>query len=172
MSTSAKCHGVVKAFTVPSRHFFVSDSPARFSFWGAAHLRGAHSYPSLYPLFAILLNSFPALLSSLEPYVLYLSQYPLGLCSELHSHFFFLFFFCMAYPTVPSFAHSEPLHSRGLYACTFPFVHVRPNRAVSEPLCCLSQHILAPLKIRFVFLPFETPLTFCYFNPTWQFMSE
>lgn len=106
MSTSAKCHGVVKAFTVPSRHFFVSDSPARFSFWGAAHLRGAHSYPSLYPLSAILLNSFPALLSSLEPYVLYLSQYPLGLCSELHSHFFFLFFFAWRIP------QSQALHIR------------------------------------------------------------
>lgn len=79
--------------------------------------------------------------------------------------------FCTAYPLVPSFAHSEFLHSRGLYARTFCLVQMWSNKAVSEPLLlesarpCYSQ-------ISFVLLLFETPLTCHYFNPTSQLMSE
>lgn len=117
----------------------------------------AHSYPSLCPQIVRLLNSFPALLS------LSSALWALSEPASPRTLFWNALSFCTAYPSVPSFAHSESLHFP-------PCTNMTQHGCVGASLFgsahpCYSQ-------ISFVLLLFETPLTRHCFSPASPFMSK
>ena len=112
----------------------------------------------------IVLNFFQAHLALFSPVCLIWTNMPSNPILEC------TLLCCIAHPFTPSLAHQD--HSILPWSLSVqPSPLYGPNRTVSETLLFESAY-LCYSHFSLVILPFETLLTFCYFSPTSQFISE